>query len=488
MARFANACWSCRSPTASHQVTRLDRKRRRWRRLVGRARSAWQLGGPASLLRFAVAFARIQAFKCRAARWHIRSFARRRRTAFSKKRGTTDGPPAAFDLLRHNPIGWRPQARPVIAALGPPDMLPTSAKANLALRLRDVRRLRRVHHLADVQAFHHSDEARARDLVRLAAAGVVVHLADAPGQLRPLLGDELYALMTTDPTDLDLDARELQSVRMRRSALRHHASRFCAWQEGADGERFAGDERLPLVSILLATKRPGFLSWAIANVAKQTYPRVELVLALHGDGFVDVPERINALRHPAKVVYVPASESLGGVLNAATETSSGALVTKMDDDDLYGADHLWDLVLAHEYSQAHLVGKWLEFVYLAKRQLTTRRFSDHGERYQASGPAGGTMLLSRHDLRRFGGWPDVKRGVDTALANNILRAGGAIYRTHAIGFILVRHGDGHTWDNADATDTAFLATADRVWPGFQPNRAGIEAPLMEHPAPSVVAT
>ena len=474
--------------TAPHASAGVDTKTNRWQRLFGRARDAWQLGGPASLLRLAVALARIQLFKCRAALWHLRSVARRIRAASASRRRTPAVSPLAFNLLQYNPIGWRPHVRPVAAALGPIDLLPSGAKANLMLRGRNVRRLRGVHHLADVQAFHHSDEARARELIRLAAAGVVVHLVDAPSQLQPLLGDELYALMTTDPTDLDLDARELQSVRMRRSALRDHASRFCAWREGEAGERCAGDERLPLVSILLASKRPGFLSWAIANVAKQTYPRLELVLALHGDGFVDVPERINALRHPVKVLHLPASESLGGVLNAATETSSGALVTKMDDDDLYGADHLWDLVLAREYSQAHLVGKWLEFVYLAKRQITTRRFSDHGERYQASGPAGGTMLLSRHDLHRFGGWPDVKRGVDTALANNILRAGGAIYRTHALGFILVRHGDGHTWDNADATDTAFLATADRVWPGFQPHRAGIEAPPMEHPAPFVVAT
>ena len=33
-------------------------------------------------------------------------------------------------------------------------------------------------------------------------------------------------------------------------------------------------------------------------------------------------------------------------------------------EDVYGADHPWDLVLASEYSGAQLVGKWLEFVYL----------------------------------------------------------------------------------------------------------------------------
>ena len=451
----------------------------RWRRLFNRAGDAWRLGGPASLLGFSVDLVRAQKLKCRAVHWHLRGVARRRRAASARTPRATGGSPTAFDLFGHNPIGWRPHASLAVAALGPTALLPPNAKANLALRRRDSRKLRNVHHLADVQAFHRCDEARAGELVRLAAAGVVVHLADAPPALRPLLGDELYELMVKDPTGLDPEDRELLSIRMRGSALRDHSSRVCAWRDGLGDENGEG---MPLVSVLLATKRPDFLPWAIANIAKQTYPKLELVLALHGDGFVDARRCIAALRHPVKVLHLPTGESLGDVLNAATAASSGSLLTKMDDDDAYGADHLWDLVLAREYSQAHLVGKWLEFVYLAQRNLTTRRYSDHGERYQASGPAGGTMLLSRRDLDRFGGWPRVRSGVDTALANNILRAGGGVYRTHAAGFMLVRHGNGHTWNDGKATDAAFLAAADRVWPGFALARADIEAPPMPHPA------
>ena len=260
---------------------------------------------------------------------------------------------------------------------------------------------------------------------------------------------------------------------MRRVALREHSSCVHAWRYG---------KSMPLVSILLASKRPDFLQWAIANVVKQTYPRVELIVALHGDGFMDAEQCIASLPHPTRVLRIPASEPLGTVLDAATAASSGSLLTKMDDDDVYGADHLWDLVLAHEYSQAPLVGKWLEFVYLAESNLTVRWFSGYGDRYQTSGPAGGTMLLSRCDLARYGGWPAVASGVDTALANNILRAGGVVYRTHAAGFMLVRHGGGHTWHDRRTTDRAFVAEADCVWSGFHPGRAGIEPSTTPHPA------
>jgi len=70
------------------------------------------------------------------------------------------------------------------------------------------------------------------------------------------------------------------------------------------------------------------------------------VLGLHGEGFEDVERHVAELPHQVKVLRISASESLSAVLNAAVETSNGTLLTKMDDDDVYGTDHLWDLVLA----------------------------------------------------------------------------------------------------------------------------------------------
>ena len=70
---------------------------------------------------------------------------------------------------------------------------------------------------------------------------------------------------------------------------------------------------------------------------------------------------------------------LGTVLNAAAAETSGTLHAKFDDDDIYGPEHLWDLVLAHEYSRAPLVGKGAEFVYLAGSDVTLNRFRGWGE-------------------------------------------------------------------------------------------------------------
>lgn len=92
---------------------------------------------------------------------------------------------------------------------------------------------------------------------------------------------------------------------------------------------------------------------------------------------------------------------------APNPSFTGTLLTKMD-DDVYEVDHLWDLVLAREYSGVQLVGKRLEFVYLAASDRTLRWFNGGGERYQTSALAGGTLLIARDGLDRCGGWRKVQ--------------------------------------------------------------------------------
>ena len=390
-------------------------------------------------------------------------------------------PPPPFDLRAYNPIGWQRDGYSATAELGPIELLPPGIDAQRIVHPNNPRRLRSVHHLEDVQAFHPDIATRAGVLSRLAACGVATHLADGDERLQPLLGDDMYRLMTADMNGMEAHERELMSVRLRRAAHRHHSSFGRAHQISPD--------RLPLVSILLATRRPQFLEYALDNVAKQTYPRLELIIALHGDGFEAAAQRISEFPRPAKTLRLPASESLGAVLNAATQASSGTLLSKMDDDDVYDADHIWDLAFARCYSGAQLVGKWQEFVYLAASDRTIHWREGHSERYHASILAGGTFLISRRALDRAGGWRRVPGGVDTFLVEDVLRSGGRVYRTHGFGYMMVRHGFRHTWNSRDGADDELLGIAKRVWDGFRPDLAGIDAlsapyPALDHRAPA----
>lgn len=376
----------------------------------------------------------------------------------------------AFDPTVHNPMGWERDVEDIVGALGPRHLLPPGIKADFVVSPTDMETIRRCHHLVDVAGFHANVIERAGALVRLAATGAPVYLADGGPKLRQLIGAELQTLMTKRVREADADERELLSIKIRRIALREHSLRSRVRQMS---ESVLDDPpRLPCVSILLATKRPDFLRWATENVARQNYPRLQLVLALHGEGFEEdeVDRCVGSVNVPVRVVRVGSHRAFGSVLNAATQEANGTLLTKMDDDDLYGSDHIWDLVLAHEYSGAQLVGKALETVYLAHRDETVQRFRRQGETFNRH-LAGGTLLISRHDLDRVGGWQRVRSGLDLALIDSVIRANGIVYRTHGSGYVMVRRHQGHTWE---ASDDEFLERSYAVVPGWRPGLADIE--------------
>lgn len=374
----------------------------------------------------------------------------------------------AFDPRTDNPTGWSRRPRGGARALGPPGRLPARFRVRRMSRSAP-RALRRVHHLEDVAAFHADVFKRAGEIARLAANGVPVHVADGDARLEPLLGEELWRLVNLDMDGLDAGARERLSIRMRRAALREHS--LAARVRQICETVFPDPPEPPLVSVLLATRRPHLLERAVAFVGRQTYPRVELVLVLHGEGFPESVLLPAGFPHAIRVARVDGALSLGSALNAGVEASSGPLLAKMDDDDLYGDEHLWDLVLAREYSGADLVGKGIEFVYLAQSNRTAHCFTGWGETW-TSHLAGGSTLVSREMLDRAGGWRRLRVGTDTLFIEDVFRAGGSVYRTHGAGFVLVRHGLEHTWEREDAY---FLAHAAETRQGWAPELAGLDA-------------
>jgi hypothetical protein len=291
--------------------------------------------------------------------------------------------------------------------------------------------------------------ARAATVAQLAMTGLVVHAPDDDTALP--VGAELAGLLRAPLPSAQDDpvAWELRSVAQRRAALRGHAT----------GLALPGT-RLPTVSALLVTRRPHRVAAAVAALAAQTYPDMEIVVGLHG---VRLPPAERDALAAAVLVDIPAELSFGAALAAATRAAHGSLVAKVDDDDRYGPEHVWDLVLARHYSGATVVGKAAEFTYLAPYDTTVRRRM--GSEIYSDVVAGGALLLSRGDLEAVGGWRPLPRSVDRALLDRVLGAGGLVYRTHAFGFVYTRHADGHTWD--PGLDY-FLRNPVRRWPGLPP--------------------
>lgn len=378
---------------------------------------------------------------------------------------------AALDPLTVNPTGWVRDPTAGVGVLGSPDLLPPGTEADQVVSPDDRDVLRLVHHIEDVAGFHPDVISRASTLAAVAATGVVVHLADEDPQLERFLGRELYGLMAApDILGAGLDGRERISVTMRRVALRDHSLRCRA--RDLITAALPDPPLLPKVSILASTNRPALVHGLLNTVGGQTYPRLELVLILHGDGFEqDVEARAANAPYPIRVVHVSGELSLGSALNSGVEAASGALLTKFDDDDLYASDHVWDLVLAREYSGASLVAKGAEFVYLAGSNVTLHRFRGKGETYKEVPMAGATILVSRGAVDAVGGWRRLPLGEDRALIKDVRQSGAPVYRTHGFGFVVVRHGKGHTWE---AEDSYFLGQAEEVRQGWDPEFAGLD--------------
>ncbi len=299
-------------------------------------------------------------------------------------------------------------------------------------------------------------------------AGVPIAAGSVADDVARLLGPHVAAALTA-PVDLtDSVAREEHSVVLRRLALREFSVE--AWRRHLVEQSSRHPASPPSVSVVLATKRPEMLGFALRQVAKQRGRDVQLVLAPHG--FEPDPAMVRELagdRVARSLVLLPRDESevFGDVLAAAAARADGDLVLKMDDDDWYGPDFVSDLLLARAYSGAEVVGMPSEYHYLAPKNVTVRR--GHRAELYAHFVAGGTLLIERGLLRAVGSFRPVRRYVDAQLLAAVTRAGAAIYRTHGLGYLLRRNAAGHTWQ----VDMDYLLDPARVAeirPGFAPSR------------------
>lgn len=225
-----------------------------------------------------------------------------------------------------------------------------------------------------------------------------------------------------------------------------------------------GARPLPAVSAVVASKRAEHLDTLLDYLAAQTYPALEAVVGLHGYHLPPGTRERLPPSLPVRFVHFPAERTLGEVLGELSRRADGELLTKLDDDDHYGPDHVTDLFLAWHSVGADLVAKGARFVHFPERGETIDRAWAAPEVFDVT-PAGGTLLLSRGGLAQVGGWSHAPRHVDADLLARVRDAGGLVYRTHALEYVYVRRSSGHTF----VTDTeTLLAHGERTYPGLPP--------------------
>ena len=235
-----------------------------------------------------------------------------------------------------------------------------------------------------------------------------------------------------------------------------------------------GSEARPAISVVLASKRPEMIPAAVAQLRAQRFVDIELLVGLHGFSAEELGglDPLGGAVRSARVVGFPAAATLGEVLQGLTELASTPTLSKWDDDDLYGPHHLIDLWLMRGLTRSVLVGKGTETILLRSSDCVARW--EFGQPYEpARMLAGGTLLISAAALRLVGGWDPVSHSVDQRLIRRMERFGLRTTRIHGLEYVLVRHGEAHTWAKDDAH---FLDIATARWPLDAVDRVGIVSP------------
>ena len=137
---------------------------------------------------------------------------------------------------------------------------------------------------------------------------------------------------------------------------------------------------------------------------------------------------------------------LGACLNAARDATTTRFLAKFDDDDEYGPHYLSDMLLAHRFADAGVVGKHSFHAHLVEADQTILRAPGREFRY-TSHIAGGTLLI---DLDRVGRvrFPDRSVGEDGGFLAAVERAGQAVFSADRFNYLQRRHG-ANTWPISD---------------------------------------
>lgn len=306
----------------------------------------------------------------------------------------------------------------------------------------------------------------ARRIFEITASGTPVVTMPSPALPRFFPDGEIHSVATKE------DAEFIMRALMRSPELNDrsvHLAQRRIWGEHTYAHRAEKVVGLALphrgrpvqpesVSALVSTIRPHQLEHIFKTVGSQQGVDVELVLLTHG--FKPNRWKIWRLRRKYGVrqvtlLHEPRTVSLGSCLNLCVAAATGAVLTKMDDDDYYGPHYLRDQLNALMFSGADVVGKLAHYMYIESRNASVLRFN-HLEHRFSHMVIGATIMAKKATFRRFP-FEELGRGEDTAFMRAVSDSGGKIYASDRYNYFVQRSASGHTWT---ATDDQLLASGE----------------------------
>jgi len=207
------------------------------------------------------------------------------------------------------------------------------------------------------------------------------------------------------------------------------------------------------VVIVCVSNRPAMVSNVIDNVLRQAglIDKPDVRFVANSDALTD--EMLGQVQTALSAKFSFEShrlnemDSLGAGLNLAMRSSDARFVAKFDDDDYYGPNYLADMLRAHTYSGAAVVGKHSYFAHLEATDQLVLRFPYREFRYSRT-VAGGTLVIDR-DQTGEQDFDNTSLGEDRAFLAQVHRRRLTVFAADRFNFLQSRASD-NTWKLSDA--------------------------------------
>ncbi len=204
--------------------------------------------------------------------------------------------------------------------------------------------------------------------------------------------------------------------------------------------------RLPTVTAMVSTCRPHQVNHVLEQLAQQVDVDLEPVILTHGFS-PDDQMRGYARELGLDVQWIEGEPELklGECYNQIVAQSSGETIAKIDDDDLYAPNYLFDQLAAMNYSNADVVGKGAYYMWLEHSSILCLRF-EHLE-HQFCSFVSGPTIVARRDICEENPFIPENRGEDSSFLKAVTSGGGKLFSASRFGFIQTRNSSAnHTWD------------------------------------------
>lgn len=189
-------------------------------------------------------------------------------------------------------------------------------------------------------------------------------------------------------------------------------------------------EEFPRATLVTGTMREHLLPKCFKQFEEQTYPNKELILIFNGDSrIIDRFKRKYTDNPNIVVTSMPQESTIGTILNFGAHKATGSYFFRVDDDDHYSPDYIFDSMLYLRAKRVDIFGKRASFfhfegepeIYLRKGALPPikrfpARLLHQNDDFLISGCSFGADV----SFLKKNGYPDfVQASADTALIEYI---------------------------------------------------------------------